>query len=78
MTDTVDEDIPGLSKALEKGGQEVDSEESFSKDKDISELLEFLSQMKDREGLKHHILCGFPRRDVICDDEADLGYEGGD
>ena len=53
MTDTVDEAIPGLSKAPEKGGQEVDSVESFSKDKDISELLEFLSQMKDREGLEN-------------------------
>ena len=50
MTDTVDEAIPGLSKAPEKGGQEVDSVESFSKDKDISELLELLSQMKDRDG----------------------------
>lgn len=30
----------------------MDSVESFSKDKDISELLEFLSQMKDREGLE--------------------------
>ena len=53
MTGTVNEAIPGLSKAPEKGGQEVDSVESFSKDKDISELLEFLSQMKDREGLEN-------------------------
>lgn len=51
--DEVVEVLPGLSKAPEKGGQEVDSVESFAKDKDISELLELLSQMKDREGLEN-------------------------
>ena len=50
--DEVVEVLPGLSKAPEKGGQEVDSVESFSKDKDISELLELLSQIKDRDGLE--------------------------
>ena len=31
----------------------MDSVESFSKDKDISELLELLTQMKDRDGLEN-------------------------
>ena len=52
--DEVVEVLPGLSKAPEKGGEkEVDSVESFSKDKDISELLELLSQMKDRDGFEN-------------------------
>lgn len=52
--DEVVEVLPGLSKVPEKGGEkEVDSVESFSKDKDISELLEILSQMKDRDGLEN-------------------------
>ena len=52
--DEVVEVLPGLSKAPEKGGEKkVDSVESFSKDKDISELLELLSQMKDRDGFEN-------------------------
>ena len=52
--DEVVEVLPGLSKAPEKGGEkEVDSVESFSKDKDISELLELLSLMKDRDGFEN-------------------------
>lgn len=52
--DEVVEVLPGLSKAPEKGGEkEVDSVEFFSKDKDISELLELLSQMKDRDGFEN-------------------------
>lgn len=48
MNDDLEE--PGLYIAPEKGEKPMDSVESFAKDKDISELLEMLSKMKDQDG----------------------------
>ena len=48
MDDDLEE--PGLYIAPEKGEKTMDSVESFAKDKDISELLEMLSKMKDQDG----------------------------
>mgnify|MGYP004661317185 CR=1 FL=1 len=50
MIDAVNKVLPGLFIVPEKGGQKLNSVESFSKDKDISELLELLSHMKDCDG----------------------------
>lgn len=53
MIDAVNKVLPGLFIVPEKGEKKLDSVESFSKDKDISELLELLTQMKDRDGLEN-------------------------